>query len=169
MNALSHPLIQKNTLINLLIDFSALAFIYLVPTFSHFLSLPVYLIEPMRLMLILALTHTNKKNAYLLALSMPAFSYIISGHPLLPKMMLIAFELSLNVFLFHLFTSKFKNVLVSVLLSITISKVFYYILKFSLIKLTLFDSELFSTPILIQLLTTFVFSLYVYMFFKKKE
>ena len=169
MRALLHPLARKNTLINILIDITALAFIYLVPTISHLLNLPVYLIEPMRLMLIIALVHTSKKNAYLLALTMPLFSFLISAHPALPKMIIISIELSLNVFLFFLLSKKFKNLFPAILLSILISKIAYYVLKFGLIKMAVITSGLISTAILIQLATTLVFSFYVYLFYRNSR
>ena len=169
MKALTLPLIQRSTLISILTDIFALAFIYLVPTISHLISLPVYLIEPMRLMLILALVHTNKRNAYILALTMPLFSFLISTHPVFPKMMLIAFELSLNVFLFYVMMNKIKYLFPSILLSIIISKILYYILKFSLINLAIIHTELVSTPILIQLVTTVLFSLYLFLFYRKNQ
>ncbi len=79
MKTIALPLHRKNIIASLILDAAALAFIYLVPTFSHLLSLPVYFIEPMRLMLILAMVHTDKRNAYILALTMPLFSFIISA------------------------------------------------------------------------------------------
>lgn len=169
MKAILLPFTQRNTLISILIDLVALAFIFLVPTISHLLSLPVYLIEPMRLMLVLALVHTSKKNAYILALSMPLFSFLVSGHPLLAKMLLISFELSLNVFLFFLLTRKFKHVFPAIFLSIVVSKSIYYIIKFGLIKIAVIDSGLISTSLVIQLVTTLVFSSYVFLLYKKKQ
>jgi len=169
MRAYTHPLLQKSTIISVLIDIGALAFIYLVPTISHIINLPVYLIEPMRLMLIFALVHTNKKNAYLIALTMPLFSFLISGHPLLPKMILITFELSLNVFLFYFLVNKIKRTFPSILLSIVLSKVVYYLIKFIMIKMTILNSGLISTPIYIQIITTLVFSSYLFIFFKNHQ
>lgn len=81
MKAISIALLQRVPLRAVLIDIIALAFIYSIPALSHMLSLPVYLIEPMRLMLIIAMVHSNKTNAYIIALTMPLFSYLVSGHP----------------------------------------------------------------------------------------
>lgn len=169
MKALLQPLVQKRTILSILIDISALAFIYFVPTISHLISLPVYFIEPMRLMLVVALVHTNKSNAYLIALTMPVFSFLISGHPLLPKMILIAFELSLNVFLFYALIGLTKRLFPSILLSIIISKIVYYLLKFGMIQFAIIDSGLISTPIFIQLITTVVFSSYLFIFYRKNQ
>lgn len=167
MNTARVNYFSKQNVLSALFDIVALAFIYFVPAISHLLSLPVYLIEPMRLMLILALVHTTKQNAYIIALSLPLFSFLISTHPVLPKMILISFELVLNVFLFYFFVNKFKNTFLPVLLSIIISKLVYYIIKFGFIKLAVIESGLVSTPLIIQLIMMLVFSGYVALLFKK--
>lgn len=167
MKALSTQLAKKNTLTSILIDLGALTFIYLVPTISHIINLPVYLIEPMRLMLIFALVHTNKTNAFIIALTMPLFSFLVSGHPVFPKMLLIAFELTLNVYLFYFLIRKIKSVFPAIFLSIILSKIIYYLLKFGLVSMTIIDGSVISTPLTIQLITTIVFSSYLYLFYRK--
>ncbi len=169
MKTLSRSYLQRTLVISILTDIGALAFIYLVPAISHLLSLPVYLIEPMRLMLILAMVHTGKSNAYLLALTLPLFSLVISGHPVFPKMLLIAFELSMNVFLFYILAKRIKSVFPAILLSIVISKVLYYALKFLLIQLAVIETGLITTPIMVQVVMTFLFSFYLYLFFRKNQ
>ncbi len=150
------------------LDVFALAFIYFVPAISHMLSIKLYLIEPMRLMLILALVHTTRKNAYLLALTLPMFSFLISSHPVLIKTMLISAELAVNVALFYLLVKKI-HVLPAIFLSIWLSKIFYYLLKYVSI-LTVFPGErLIGTPLLIQLTTSAIFSLYLFAFFKNSQ
>jgi hypothetical protein len=160
---------HKETLQSLLLDIGSLGFIYMVPTISHLFSLPIYLIEPMRLMLILALVHTSKANAFIIALSMPAFSYFMSGHPLFPKMILISFELILNVLLFYGLMKKIKFVFPSIILSILLSKVMYYLIKFALIDFAILDTDLFSTPIYLQLIMTLIFSMYLYTFYDRSK
>ncbi|MGE0090725.1 MAG: hypothetical protein AB7S50_14730 [Bacteroidales bacterium] len=167
MNTARVSYFSKQNVLSALFDIAALAFIYFVPAISHLLSLPVYLIEPMRLMLVLALVHTSKQNAYIIALTLPLFSFLISAHPVLPKMILISFELVLNVFLFFAILKRFNNTFLAILVSIISSKLIYYIIKFGLIKLTLIDSGLISTPIAIQVIMTLVFSGYLYSFYRK--
>ncbi len=169
MKAISQIIPGKATLVSIFTDLSALAFIYLVPSISHLISLPVYLIEPMRLMLILAMVHTGRTNAFILALTMPLFSLLISGHPALPKMILISVELSMNVLLFYSLATKMKSVFPAILLSIILSKTIYYLLKFMLIQLTVIQTGMFSTPILIQCATTLIFSTYMSVFYKKNR
>lgn len=169
MKAVSQNIQNRMLWKSVLLDFSALAFIYLVPTFSHLLSLPLYFIEPMRLMLVLSLVHTTKRNAYIIALSLPLFSFLISSHPVFAKMLLIAFELGLNVFLFYLLKDAIKKIFPAILLSIILSKVAYYSIKFLLIYFMVLNTALISTPIFIQIITTFIFSLYLFMLFKKSH
>jgi len=167
MNTVRVNYFSKQNVKSVLFDIASLAFIYFVPAISHLLSLPVYLIEPMRLMLILALVHTTKQNAYIIALSLPLFSFLISAHPVLPKMVLISFELVLNVFLFFALLKKLNNTFLAVLAGIILSKLVYYVLKFAFIKLTLIDAGLISTPIVIQVIMIFIFSGYLYSFYRK--
>jgi hypothetical protein len=169
MNTLTVALFQRKTLNGIFIDILAFAFICLVPTISHLLSLPVYLIEPMRLMLILALVHSSKMNGYFLALTMPLLSLLISGHPVIPKMMLIIIELTLNVFLFFILVKRIKHLFPAVFLSIVISKTVYYILKYLMIQLTIMNSGLITTPIFIQIGTSLLFSFYMVAFYKKQD
>lgn len=168
MNTTGINYFSKQNFKSAFFDIAALAFIYFVPAISHLISLPVYLIEPMRLMLILALVHTTKQNAYIIAVTLPLFSFLISAHPVLPKMILISFELVLNVFLFYLLITKFKNTFFPIIISIIASKLVYYVIKFGLIKLTLLDSGLISTPIPIQVITALIFSSYLFSFYRKE-
>lgn len=150
------------------LDVFALAFIYFLPAISHMLSIKLYLIEPMRLMLVLALVHTNRKNAYLLALTLPLFSFLISAHPVLVKTMLISAELVVNVALFY-FLVKRIHVLPAIFISIWLSKIFYYGLKYVAILTVLPGDSLISTPLLIQMSTSAVFSLYLFAFLRNKD
>ncbi len=145
----------------LLLDAFALAFIYFVPAISHMLSIKLYLFEPMRLMLILALVHTRRPNAYILALTLPFFSYFISAHPVLVKSLLIAVELTFMVFVFHLLSERMHK-FAAIFISIWASKLFYYGLKYLAIITVLPAEPLVGTPLLLQLSTSAAFSLYVW-------
>lgn len=113
MEAQVHVLSRKALVKALLIDMAALAFILLVPSLAHLFSFPVYMLEPMRVMVILSLAHSTRQNSYLLALALPAFSFLVSGHPEAVKMMIITAELVLNVFLFYLVAARTRNLLLS--------------------------------------------------------
>ena len=161
--------VSKANIKTIAIDVFALAFIYFVPTISHMLNLPVYLIEPMRIMLIIAIAHSTRRNAYIIALTLPLFSFVISMHPGFYKMLLITAELVFNVWLFYFLVNKIGSKFTSILLSIFISKVFYYAVKFLLISLLVLNTGLISTPIYLQLITTFVFSGYIYLMLRNKN
>lgn len=154
--------ITKERIRTSIIDIFAIAFIYFIPTISHLLSLPIFLIEPMRIMIIISLAHTTKRNSYFIALTLPFFSYAISAHPSIFKTILIALELTFNVWLFYKFFSIIKRHFPAILVSILISKLCYYIIKFGLIGFTLLKTPLVSTPIYLQLITTIALSLYIF-------
>ena len=168
-NTSVYPLsIQK--IKNIVFDLIALLAIYLVPAVSHLLSFPVYYLEPMRIMLILAIVHTSRKNAYLIALTLPLFSMLISAHPSLVKTSLITGELLLNVWLFFFISEKLSNKTLSIFLSIVVSKIFYYLVKFLLVTSALISGDLIATPIYIQIIMLFVLSGYIYlMSFDRRE
>lgn len=153
---------SKEGIKSILLDVSALAFIYFVPAISHMFSIPFYLLEPMRIMLILSMAHSGKLNNYLIAFSLPLFSFLISSHPSVEKSVLLTAELLLNVWLFYELGKKF-NGFISALLAIGIGKVFYYALKYTFILLGLLDSELVTTPIYLQVITMVVLSGYIYL------
>jgi len=161
-NTSLHPL-SISKIKNIVFDLVALLTIYLVPAVSHLLSFPVYYLEPMRIMLILAIMHTSRRNAYLIALTLPLFSFLISAHPSLIKTSLITGELLLNVWLFFFLSEKLSNKTLSIFLSIIASKIFYYLVKFLLITSALIIGDLISTPMNIQILMVIVLSGYIYL------
>ena len=163
MEAVLNNKISKNIIKGSLFDLLALTFVYLVPTFSHLFALPIYFVEPMRLMLILAIAHTSKKNAYFLAATLPMFSFLVSAHPVFLKTLLISGELFINVWLFFFLSEKINNKFGAMVLSIAISKIAYYLIKFTLLSFVLLEGNLISTPILIQVITTAVFGSYIYL------
>ena len=159
----------KGIVKNSLLDIIAVAFIYFIPAISHMFSFPVYIFEPMRIMLILSIAHSTKKNAYLIALTLPLFSFLTASHPVFIKGLLMTTELTLNVWLFYLLSKKMANIFYAVLLSIILSKMFYYLGKFLLIQLSLFKTDLVDTPLLIQAGITIVFSGYIYLIWKRQS
>ena len=152
-----------------LFDLAAIAFIYFIPAISHMLSFPLYLLEPMRIVLILALVHTHRINALVLAVTLPFFTFLVSGHPILPKAILISGELVINVLLFFAIASRVKSNFVAILSSIVLSKMLYYFAKFLLIQAAVLEMGLVSTSLWIQATTTLVFSVYVALFFRKNK
>lgn len=160
---------KKQIWSSVVFDVFALAFIFLVPTFSHLLSFPLYLVDPMRISLILAIALTNRKNAMLIAFMLPVFSYLISSHPLLYKVFLISGELVFNVWFFYFLINKSVKPFLSAVVSIVTSKILYYSAKFLLIYFLIDNTELISTPLYIQAIVTLVLCIFVAIFFKSEK
>jgi hypothetical protein len=138
----------------------AVIVVYFTPAISHDLAFPLYLLEPMRILVILALLHTNKITAFVLAVTLPLFSFAVSGHPVFIKSLLVGSELLINVWLFISFSDLFRNRTVSLIASVLLSKGAYYGLKAILIGFGVLRMDLVSTPLLIQLLVTTGIGLY---------
>lgn len=166
---LSINLKSAETIKTLIFNASAFLFIFLVPAISHLIMLPVYYIEPMRVMLILMLLHTTKSNAYIIALALPAFSFLLSGHPVPPKMLLITAELTLNVFLFYFLVNKIKSVPAAIIFSVIGSKVFYYLIKLVLINTAILSTGLIGIPIYMQIIMLLLFTGYAFIAIKNKK
>jgi hypothetical protein len=147
----------------------AIMLVYFIPTISHLTGVPFYLFEPMRVFIILALVHSNKTNAYVLALTLPLFSFAIASHPVFLKSIIMTLELVLNVYLYYLFVEKKMANYQAVILSIIGSKLIYYFMKFLLLHFLLIQTNLISTPIYIQLITLAVFGIYSYIIIKYRK
>ncbi|TVQ16611.1 MAG: hypothetical protein EA361_03895 [Bacteroidetes bacterium] len=162
----------KVTLKSALLDGFALAFIYLMPTFSHILPFPVYFMEPMRIMVVLAMMHTHRNNAYILALTLPVFSFVIATHPVFFKALLIAIELTAMVGIFYLLRRYMQGV-AAIFSAIILSKVFYYAMKLLAVQWALItlrpNESIVGIALWIQLLTTLVISGYVWFILHKKK
>jgi len=150
-------------------DLLAIALITFLPAVSHLLSFPLYLLEPMRVLLILSIAHTSKKNTFLIALVLPILSFIISSHPAVFKMLLVVSELTLNVLLFFYLANKIKNNFGALITSVLISKIYYYAVKSLLISAGLIDGELVATPFYLQAIVMLVLGVYIYFMLDKKE
>lgn len=135
-----------------LIDLGIIAVLYVLPGITHLLPIPIYLIDPMRLLLFLTLLTTNRMNSLLLAASIPLISTFFSGHPIFPKNILIAAELSLNVVVFHWILAKRDSIFLAGIVSILSAKAFYYLLKMGLITMGLLGGVLISTALTHQLI-----------------
>jgi hypothetical protein len=151
------------------VDLVIIAFIYFLPSLSHLTSIPFYLFEPMRLAIIFCILSTSRNNSLLIALTLPVISLIISSHPVLVKSLLITLELIANVLLLYYLIQRLRNKFLAILLSIFFAKVVYYMGKLSLLSLGLLDGELISTPLWLQYIMMFLFSIYGALAFKRKQ
>jgi hypothetical protein len=149
-------------------DSVALVFICLAPALAHYASLPIYMIEPMRLMLVLALAHTSRMNAWVLAAVLPLFSYLVSGHPEPLKMLVIAAELLANTGLFLLLIRRGVYPFVSMFFAIAVSKVFCYSLYMLLFPWSFVVAEAQIGFLIIQSAVTILLASYTAFIFMKR-
>ncbi|MCB0745266.1 MAG: hypothetical protein KDC67_15260, partial [Ignavibacteriae bacterium] len=69
--------------------------------------------------------------------------------------------------LFFFLSEKIKNKFGSMILSIGLSKLAYYVFKFGLLSVVLLEGSLISTPLVIQFIMMFIFSGYIFLIEKK--
>ena len=146
-----------------LTDAVAVLFILAVPALSHLTSVPFYLLDPMRLAVLGALLASRSRvNGLVLAVALPLVSFAISGHPVFPKCLVIAAELSVNVLLFvwleRMFSGRRFGVGIAAFASILLSKAFYYGLKALVLGAGLMQMELVSTALWVQLVVAVMIS-----------
>ena len=147
-----------------LTDAVALLFVLVVPALSHMTAVPFYLLDPMRLAVLGALLASRSRvNGLVLAVALPLVSFAISGHPVFPKCLVIAAELSVNVLLFWWLSRAFSRkgalgIGVASFVSILFSKVFYYGLKALVLGAGLMQMELVSTALWVQLVVAVMIS-----------
>lgn len=142
-----------------LMDLVIVGLFYLVPTLSHLTSLPLYRFEPMRCVLLLSLLLTgNKKNAYVMAVTLPLFSFLVGGHPVFVKALLMAVELSANIFLFDLISRKVKSTAGAMFIAILASKALYYLIKYGVLAFGLLEGPMIATGLFTQLIVAVVLS-----------
>ncbi len=161
--------IQQYPVKVLFIDAFLLLLVYLLPAAAHFTGLPVYMMEPMRLALILSIAHTNRTNTFVLAATLPIFSFLLSGHPVLVKMLIITAELLLNVWVFYVLERRRFQPFAAMFLAIILSKIVCYLLYWPLISFSFMVEEAEPRFILIQFLTTTIFSFYIAFTVKRQK
>jgi len=148
---------------SLVISLCGLLLIYFLPDISNLLNIPFYLFEPMRVIIIIAIVHTSKENAYILAVLLPAASLLFSSHPSIIKTFILSGDLLLNIFLYFSLI-KFKvNKFLLMSMCIVASKLTYYLAKYLLIQFSVLKGDLIATPLYIQLLIVIILSGYVYL------
>jgi len=149
---------------SILIDLCGILLIYFLPEISNLVNIPLYLFEPMRVIVIVALIHTSKQNTYLLAVLLPVLSYLFSNHPSIIKTTIVSGELLLNIFLYFNLLAKLKtNKFLLMSISIVVSKIAYYLAKYLLMQFSLLKGELIATPLYIQISIVIILSGYVYL------
>ena len=112
------------------------------------------------------LVSRSRMNGLVLAVALPLLSFGISGHPVFPKCLVIAAELSVNVLLFW-WLVRVTRVGLAAFLSILLSKVFYYGLKALVIGTGLMQMELVSTALWVQLVVAVLISIAFALWWRK--
>ena len=150
------------------IDLAILIAIYFIPALSHIAPFPLYLLDPMRIFMLAGYVLTRQNtNAYLLALTIPLFSSLVTGHPPLFKAILISVELTVNILLFVQLLNRTKlHMAFALFFSIIGSKLVYYALKFAFINFGFVEGDVITTGLWMQL-GTVVFVTLLFSFFWK--
>lgn len=122
--------VKSNKLIRLaLTDMALLGVACLVPSVSHLLALPLYMLNPMlALLLVGLLIGRDWRNAMVLAVLMPLVSCLVTGMPAAPKMVCMMAELATVATMFGWLQRKWA-VLPAVLTAVLAGKAVYYALK----------------------------------------
>jgi hypothetical protein len=137
----------------LFIDAALLLGLYLLPSFSHLTSLPLYKLEPMRVALIIALLFTHRANAYLIALTIPLASVWITGHPPPLKAVLMGIEFAVLVAAYSQLVRKDRiPAFVALTAGILLGKAVYYSLKLVALNAGWLGGSLVSTPVQTQII-----------------
>jgi hypothetical protein len=138
---------------NILVDIVIFACIFFIPALSHVAPFPVYLLDPMRIFLFTGFLLTRQNtNAFILALAIPLFSTLITGHPPFFKALLISIELVVNIFVLVQLIDRTKlHLALSLFVSVIASKLVYYALKAVFIYSGLIEGELITTNLWVQL------------------
>jgi hypothetical protein len=148
---------------SLLFDLGGILLVYFLPEISNLLDVQFYLFEPMRVIIVFAIVHTSKENTYIIAVLLPAISYIFSSHPSVIKTFILSGDLLINIFLYFNLTKLKINKFLIMSVCIVASKIVYYLAKYLLIHFLVLKGKLIATPIYIQIMIVIILSGYVYL------
>lgn len=150
----------KPFLVTALTNLFAIAFVVFVPVMAHATGIPLYMIEPMRLVIIISLANGKIKNSYLLSAVLPVVSFSITGHPELVKMLIITAELLINVFIFNLLWERFRKGFAAMFAAIVLSKILCYAAYAIVFSKAFMAGETTGVFLTVQAITSIVFSIY---------
>ena len=136
----------------MLYDFIIASLFLFISVSSHIIAFPLYIFDPIKISVVLILLLSNKNNALIFSITLPVISFIISGHPVFPKFIIIIIENTTLVYLFH-YISMINNTnrILALNFSIVFVKTGYYLIKYSFIRLSLMQGDYISKPLLYQL------------------
>ncbi|MBT5268798.1 MAG: hypothetical protein HOL70_05060, partial [Candidatus Marinimicrobia bacterium] len=149
-----------------LTDVFVLSAFYLTTTFAHILSVPLYQLDPMKIIVLITVMYSNRGNALMIALSLPILSFMSTGHPVAPKFLLMAGELMIFATIMSTYKSGHWIVLFSAIL---VSKLGYYLLKAAVIWMGWLNQDLFATDFKSQALALIILSAVFYFLISMKN
>lgn len=153
---------------SLVLDVLILVVIYYLPTISHHLAFPLYMLDPMRIVLFSGIILSrNKINSFFLATTIPLFSFFVGGHPVLLKSAIISIELLANVALFWILIHRWESVFAATFASIVAAKMIYYLAKYIIVEMGWLQMDIISTPFYIQGIVAIVVSALMCFFYRK--
>lgn len=114
----------------------------------------------MRFALVFAILFTNRNNSFIIALTLPVISILVSSHANTAKGLLIVLELSLNAIVFYFFLRRINSIFIVMFISILVAKIIYYLSKFLFLNLGIINGDLISTPLWIQYLVIILLSVF---------
>jgi hypothetical protein len=135
-----------------IMDIMIIIAVLIVPAVSHIMPIPMYYLDPMRLLVFVGyLLGRNNANAILLAIVLPLFSSLVTGHPILLKASLISCELLVNIWLLQILYQRSQwHISLQVFVSIIASKITYYIVKQIFLNFEWLNGPLITTSLWIQ-------------------
>ena len=101
MNQNTSTLQQPGLSQALLLDSILISAFSLFIAFSHLIPVPLYLLDPMKVFILIPLLFSRQQHALVIAILLPLISTVISGHPIFPMNILIGIELGTFVILFR--------------------------------------------------------------------
>lgn len=159
---------SKGVVRAVIVDILSLFVVYYIPTISHHLIFPLYMLDPMRIVVFACILLSGSRiNSYIFAITIPFFSYFVGGHPVLLKSFIIGMELLVNMMLFWSLIRKWQNVFVVTFVSIIVAKVIYYITKIFVVEIGWLQMDIISTPFYVQGLVALAISVLMSSLFKK--
>lgn len=137
---------------------------------SHSIGLPLYKLNPMHwaIYIVILFRKPSVISIIVLAFALPFTSFLLTGHPLVFKSLIMGVELSIYGVIFISVIKYLKLTLVfAFAISQVIGRIIYYGLKYILIKVDLIDSNLVSTSIIFQLVVFGILGIVLFLVDKK--
>lgn len=155
---ISENIKQRSLLRAGLIDAALLTVACMIPAVSHLLALPIYMLNPMLMVVVAGMLLVNSKwNAYILALAVPFFTCLVTGMPTPLGALCMVCEYATVATVFYLVggrRSGFRWAFGSILAAIVAGKAVYYFAKWILVR----PEQLIGTSVVWQTVSVLAIS-----------